>query len=192
MEQNQQIKAATNTENGQKEIVPTESLPSTSTATVTAISANNLIKYPTGQASSSGLQILHVETLTSADIFANDPRQSSSTSDNSLDGPSNIKRRRKSVHVPVALNDDLEFPDMADKLANNATENETDWLSCLDNVKNMPNSNIDLISKASFLRVSVEFLMEELGLKPLVIDNNSSVANLKTQYLRNKKATKRN
>lgn len=186
----QQMDIPAGQETVQLELELLEPIPSTSTAAITPIATNNLIQHPADKASSSGLQILHVESLTSTDIFGNS--LGPSTFDSSLDGSANTKRRRKNAHVPVALNDELEFPDVPDKSGNNDPDIEADLLDCLENVKNMPNANIDLISKASFLRVSVEFLMEELGMKPLVLDNNSSVANLKAQYLRNKKVMKRN
>lgn len=145
----------------------------------------------------SGLQITHVQSLQSVagDIFDTELSSPIST-----DAGATMKRRRKSIHVPVALDDDLEFQDDAETVPFKRSDNikSTDesrenikMRDRLRNIRHMPNPNVDLISKASFLRVSVAFLMKELGYKPLQIVNNSSIANLKAQYVRNKNAAKR-
>lgn len=158
------------------------------------------------QESGSGIQILHVESIpSSGDHF----RMSSSSSSDSSEWElvdSASKRRRKSPQV--ALNTDVEFPDdhifqtpddiltsilkasapNAKPLAN--PNNEKEMLIRIENVKNMSNPNIDLINKAAFLRVSVDFMIEELGLRPLHYSSNYSLANLKAQYVRNKNASK--
>lgn len=143
---------------------------------------------------SSGLHISHVESLPTGSAGLFDFGSTSPTNGNTVG-----KRSRKSMLIPVTLEDDLEFQDDMD-----VSTEDTDYIPSaevqngqikisdrLRNIREMPNPNVDLISKASFLRVSVAFLMRELGYKQLQIGNNTSIASLKAQYVRNKNTAKR-
>lgn len=64
-------------------------------------------------------------------------------------------------------------------------------LTRIENVKQMINPNMDLLSKVAFLKTSIDFIIEEVGLKPVKHNDNAcSVANLRAQYVRNKNLLK--
>lgn len=62
----------------------------------------------------------------------------------------------------------------------------SEMLIRIGNVKKMANPNIDLINKASFLKISLDFMLEELGMVPLQLSDYCTFGDMKTQYARNK------
>lgn len=93
-------------------------------------------------------------------------------------------------------NDELEFTEEVSQSEDNSrseaeqSDKESAGIQTtrrLANVRSMEHPNLDLMKKAAFLRVSVSFMMEELGMKPLVLGKHCSLASLKAQYVRNKR-----
>lgn len=112
-----------------------------------------------------------------------DPGSATKSGKQNMDNPAVIIEKPEYQHVMGAV----PF-----KRSDNAKSSDQQKTKMADrdrlrSVQQMPNPNAALIKKTSFLHVSVEFLMEELGYQPPQMVNNSSIDNLKAQYVRNKK-----
>lgn len=154
---------------------------------------------------SKAIQILSVDIIAkenpqkriSLNKYATNNKDAESTSTSTSESEtSSAKRRRKSAHVPIVHDDELEFTEEVSQSDDNSkseaeqSDRESasrDTARRLANVRAMEHPNRDLMKKAAFLRVSVPFMLETLGMKPLVLGKHCSLANLKAQYVRNKR-----
>ena len=157
-------------------------LPSTSTRPPTTNPKN------ASRPSASGLQIVNVKSLNqrkrvASQLSDNDNAAGSSSSQD--DGPKKM-HRRKSALVPMKMvqNDPLEFVEASNANLERANASEVEEM--LENVVTLPNPNLDLIRKVAFLRVSVSYMLEELGMRPVQLGKTCYLSKLKAQYTRNK------
>lgn len=114
-------------------------------------------------------------------------------------------RRRKSMHQPMETEDTIEFLDANDTVVNTISVsskskvqtgdvtnlwefNRTPTLSQRSDSTNLDtNPNIELMKRVAFLRVSIQFTLRELGMKPVNFGQNSVLASLVKQYNDNKR-----
>lgn len=131
--------------------------------------------------SSSSIATLNAELLETPNIILN----------TALAPTAKRINRRKSVHQPLpSIEDNIEFLDsngtvVMESVQSNKFLNVEDLIS--DPTKpNLPNPNLDLMRRVAFLRVSIQFTLKELGLKPVEFGRDCLLTQLKAQYTRNK------
>lgn len=134
--------------------------------------------------------------------------------------PAKRANRRKTIHQPIIDRDDEaqfieqssyddddnnpennnEFIDVSELPTKNIISNlnktpktneSTDILALMDRIKKIPNPNKELLKRVAFLRVSVQFTLQELGIKSFTINKNCNIQTLKAQYQREKKALRK-
>lgn len=101
---------------------------------------------------------------------------STTTSSTSATAEIRSTSRRKNVHRPI--NDGaIEF--MAENKSSDQMQTER-----LKIVRGIKNPNLDLMKKVAFLRVCVNYMLEEIGQKPQLFYHQISLERMKSQYRR--------
>lgn len=145
----------------------------------------------------SGLQIVDVQSLSTSEDALGAIEKSNGVI------PAKRSSRRKTVHQPINTNDQAEFvytnsgtsddefidfSELANKERAPVKDSDSnDIIDIMERIKKAPNPNADLLKRVAFLRVSVQFTLQELGYKTFAFSRNCNLQNLKNQYLRDKK-----